>query len=104
MRVTVAPHERDASRLFATADRMVTNPNPIMSKKPRVRLSKNGRSKTASLHHKISATQDLAQHPRSGNGNRTYLAEPTPTDYSELLRILIEIRDGNLSVRMPIDR
>src|SRR5690606_33294586 len=42
--------------------------------------------------------------PTDDSGRRVYLAEPGMTDFRELLRILIEIRDGNFSVRMPIDR
>src|SRR5690606_10411329 len=73
----------------------------VMSKKPRA--GKNGRSKTASQRN-ISASPDLVKEPGKGNGTHVYLAEPGASDYQELLRVLTEIRDGNLSVRMPIDR
>jgi HAMP domain-containing protein/signal transduction histidine kinase/DNA-binding response OmpR family regulator len=75
-----------------------------MNKKTRVRTRRNGRSKTTSLQRKISSPKNLTKDSRSGNGVHVYLAEPGAADYRELLRVLTEIRDGNLSVRMPIDR
>lgn len=76
----------------------------MSNKKPRVRRGRNGRSKTTSIRRKISTPSDLTKHPRDGNGTHVYLAEPGAADYRELLRVLLEIRDGNFSARMPLDR
>ncbi|MDV3308643.1 MAG: HAMP domain-containing protein [Cyclobacteriaceae bacterium] len=73
-----------------------------MSKKPRA--TQNGRSKPPSSRRKLSAASNLPLHATDGNGTRVYLSQPSAADYQELLRVLTEIRNGNLSVRMPIDR
>jgi hypothetical protein len=73
-----------------------------MSKKPRA--TQNGRSKPPSSRRKLSAASNLPLHATDGNGTRVYLSQPSGADYQELLRVLTEIRNGNLSVRMPIDR
>ena len=77
-------------------------------------MRKKFQEKTAANGHKVTGasparTADKAKRKGSGsnthaNEKRLYLAEPGLADYRELLHTLMEVRNGNFSVRMPIDR
>ncbi len=69
------------------------------------RIIKKKTAKTA--HSAVGTAAVLDREPNgNGNGSRTRLSTPPDSslmDDKELLRILIQVRNGNFAVRMPID-
>ena len=67
--------------------------------------TKKARSGKAQIHLPKSLkkkNRDINSNGKSGNG--FHQAEVDPFDFRELLRVLTEVRNGNLSARMPVEK
>jgi HAMP domain-containing protein/signal transduction histidine kinase/CheY-like chemotaxis protein len=75
-----------------------------MNKKSPARSSSNGQATRSDAGPKQQRKKKEPESHITSNKTQTYLVEPSHLDSRELLRVLIEIRNGNFSERMPFDR